>query len=194
MFDITFSQTTNGYGFRCDVLDDTVGSALITMGVFRLGAVAVHGRYARVMGFVKVVAVLKVLDTAQAHFIRPLHPAVQFALQAFGLVTLAALIGFCVAMRWFCEKAGLAEAARSWRGTTLLFAVLYAVPLGLLYVAGAVAAVSGTSFHLDIGPLIVLVLAVVAIPLVHLFVSTSRMKRAAEVVPSVESPLDAEEP
>jgi hypothetical protein len=180
VFDLTFSQTTNGYGFKCDLLDDTVGSLLIAVGVFRLAAIPVHGRYARLMRFVKVVAVLYVLDTVQAHYVRPLGPAVRFALQVFGLVTLAAVIAFCVAMRWFCEAASLRGAPQSWRTTTALFIVIYAVPLGLLYFAGAVATVSNHPLRISLGPLGLLVLPVFAIPLIHLFISTSRMKRAAE--------------
>lgn len=180
VLDVTFSQTTNGRGFKCDVLDDTVGGLLIAAGAFRLAAAPVHGRYARAMRFVKAVAVLYVLDTVQAHYVRPLAPAVRFALQVFGLVTLAAVIAFCVAMRWFCEAASLREASQSWRTTTALFVVIYAVPLGLLYVAGAAAVVTGHPLRINPGPLGLLALPVFAVPLVHLFVSTSRMKRAAE--------------
>ena len=180
IFDLTFSQTTNGYGFKCDILDDTVGSLLIAVGVFRLAALPVHDRYAKCMRFLKVVAVLYVLDTIQAHYVRPLAPAVHFALQVFGLVTLAAVIAFCVAMRWFCEAAHLREASQSWRTTTALFVVIYAVPLGLLYVAGAVATASNHPLKINLGLLGLLVLPVFAVPLIHLFVSTSRMKRAAE--------------
>jgi hypothetical protein len=180
IFDITFSQTTNGYGFKCDILDDTLGSLLIAVGVFRLAAIEVHGRYASVMKFVKMMTILHVLDTIQAHFVRPLEPAFSFVLQLLGLFALAATIAFCVAMRWFCELAQLQEASRSWRTTTSLFVVIYAVPLGLLHVAGAVATVSNHPLDINLGPLILLVLPIFAIPLIHLFVSTSRMKRAAE--------------
>jgi hypothetical protein len=74
IFDITFSQTTNGQGFKCDILDDTLGAILITVGVFKLSAIAVPGRYATVMGFVRIVSVLAVLNTIRAHFIMPLPP------------------------------------------------------------------------------------------------------------------------
>lgn len=186
IFDFTFSQTTNGRGFKFDVLNDALGTILIAVGVFQLSALPVQDRYGTVMKFVQVVSVLAVLDAIRDHFIMPLPPVVHFALNLFGLVTLAAIVAFCVAMRWFCEEAHLLEASRSWSVTTVLFVVIYLVPLGLLYVLTAVAIASGTSFNLNLGPVGLLLLPVFAIPLIHLFVSTSRMKRAAEAVAVVE--------
>jgi hypothetical protein len=97
---------------------------------------------------------------------------------------LVAIVTFCVAMRWFCEEAQLRKAARSWRVTTILFVVIYLLPLGLLYVMMALAIVSGRSFNVNLGPAGLLLLPVFAIPLIHLFVSTSRMRH------DVESQLD----
>ena len=180
IFDITFSQTTNGQGFKCDILDDTLGAILITVGVFKLSAIAVPGRYATVMGFVRIVSVLAVLNTIRAHFIMPLPPMVHVVLNLFGLVTLSAIVAFCVAMRWFCEEASLSGAARSWNVTTWLFVLIYLFPLGLLYLVTGVALASGQSFNINLGPAGLLLLPVFAVPVVHLFVSTSRMKREAE--------------
>jgi hypothetical protein len=180
IFDITFTQTTNGQGFKCDILDDTLGALLITVGVFKLGAMAVHSRYATVMGFVQLVSVLAVLNTIRAHFVMPLPPLVHVVLNLFGLVTLSAIVAFCVAMRWFCEGAGLAGAARSWKVTTGLFVLIYLLPLGLLYLVTVVALASGQSFNINLGPAGLLLLPVFAAPVIHLFVSTSRMKREAE--------------
>jgi hypothetical protein len=65
----------------------------------------------------------------------------------------------------------------------LLFVVIYVLPLGFLYAAGAFMIALGTSFYFDLGVAGLLLLPVFAIPLVHLFISTARMKRAAEMVP-----------
>lgn len=180
IFDFTFSQTTNGRGFRFDILNDALGTILIAVAVFQLGTISVHSRYAAVMRFVQIVSVLAVLDAIRGHFIAPLPAAFNFALNLFGLVSLAAIIAFCVAMRWFCEEAQLPEASRSWKVTTVLFIVIYLVPLGVFYLAAAVAIASGTSFNIDLGPAGLILLPVFAIPVVHLFISTSRMKRGAE--------------
>ena len=182
IFDITFTQTTNGQGFKCDILDDTLGAILIMTGVFKLSAIVVHGRYATVMRFIQVVSVLAVLNTIRAHFIMPLLPMVHVVLNLFGLVTLLAIVAFCIAMRWFCVEAGFSAAAGSWNVTTWLFVLIYLFPLGLLYLVTAVAMASGQSFNINLGPAGLLLLPVFAIPVVHLFVSTSRMKRGAETL------------
>lgn len=186
IFDFNFSQATNGRGFQFDVLNDALGMILITVAVFRLSRLVVHDRYATVMKFVQIVSVLALLDALRKHVVMPLPPVAYFAFNLFGIVTVAAAVAFCVAMRWFCEEADLPGPARSWSVTTLLFAALNVIPLGLLYVMAASAVASGTSFNFDLGPFGALLLPVFVIPLVHLFVSTSRMTRAAEAVASVE--------
>lgn len=134
------------------------------------------------MRFVKVVAVLVVLNTIRAHFVTPLPPAVHVVLNLFGLVTLIAIVAFCVAMRWFCEAAGLRAAAGSWKVTTWLFVLIFLLPLGVLYSIMAVATATGQNFNINLGPAGLLLLAIFAVPVIHLFVSTSRMKRGAESV------------
>jgi hypothetical protein len=191
VFDLTFTQTTNGQGFKCDVLNDAVGTLLIAVGVSRLAALPVPGRYRSAMRFVQLVAILAVLNAVRAHFVVPLPAAVQAALALFGLVTLAAIVTFCVAMRWLCEHAGLRAAARSWAVTTVLFVVIYLLPLGGLYVVMAGAAATGREFQLKLGPAALLLVLVFAIPLIHLFVSTVRMRRAAEEAAAVKPPPDA---
>jgi hypothetical protein len=181
IFDINFTQTTNGQGFKCDLLDDSVGALLILIGICKLSAIRVHERYAAVMRFIQVVSVLALINTIRAHFIFPLPVVLQLAIEVLGVVTLAAIIAFCVAMRWLCEEAHLNNVARSWAFSTALFFVIYVIPLGALYVMSAWATIAGKTFHIDLGPAGLLLLPVFAIPLIHLFVSTSRMKRAAEV-------------
>jgi hypothetical protein len=186
LFDLTFSQTTNGTGFKLDLLDDAVGTLMIAIGVFQLKTLSMADRYRILLTFVQVVSALAVLDAVRDHFVFPVSQAISFAHNLFGLATLAAIVAFCVAMRWFCEEASMFDPARSWRVTTVLFLVIYAVPLGLFYAATAVAVASETSFHFDLGPAGLLLLPVFVIPLVHLFISTSRMKRAAESVTGPE--------
>ena len=182
IFDFNISQTTNGQGFKFDILNDALGTALIAFGVFSLASAPVHRRYASVMTFVLVVSVLAVLDALRDHLIVPLPSPIYMLLNLFNLACLAAIVAFCVAMRWYCEEAKLPHAAASWSVTTILFVVIYLLPLGLLYLAGMFAMLTGTSFNFNLGPAGLLLLPVFAIPMIHLFVSTSRMSRAAEAV------------
>ena len=127
-----------------------------------------------------MVSVIAVVDALQDHFIPPLLPLGYLAFNLFGVLNLAAIIVFCVAMRWFCEKTNLLKASRSWSTTTMLFVLMYAVPLGLLYLIGTLNGAAATSANFDFGPFALLAIPLFAIPLIHLFMSTSRMKRAAE--------------
>jgi hypothetical protein len=162
-------------------LDDSVGALLILIGVFKLSAFRVHDRYASVMGFVRVVSVLAFLDTIRAHFVTPLPSVVQLAIHVLGILRLAAIIGFCFAMRWLCEEARLYYEAKSWAFSTALFFIIYVIPLGALYLMLAASSITGKPFSFNLGPAGLLLLPVFALPLIHLFISTSRMKRAAEL-------------
>lgn len=185
IFDFNLFWVTNGEGFKFDLLNDVLASIMIAVGVSRLSALPVHDGYAQMMRFVKVVSVLAVLDAFRDQFIMQWPLIVYLALSVFGLVTLAAMVVFCIAMRRFCENANLPHAARSWSMTTTLFVVIYILPLAPFYIITALALLTGTGFDGALGVAMLLILPVFAIPLIHLFVSTSRMKRAAETVVAV---------
>ena len=181
IFDLSFTTLNNGTGFRCDILDDTVGTLLITIGVFRLAKAAVPGRFRAVMRFVKVIAIASIAETALKHFVFA-HPApLDFILTAVGLCQLAATILFCLAMKWFCDEAGLPGIARSWKITFLLFCFIYALPLGLFYIAVLNTIMGGSAVNFDLGAGGLLLLPVSAVPLVYLFISTSRMHKGAQL-------------
>lgn len=143
--------------------------------------------YALLMRLVQVFSILALLNTVRAHFVMPLPTGVQFALSVFGVATMLSIVAFCVAMRWFCEEAGLLRAAKSWSVTTLLFFIIYLIPLGMFHLIAAIAVALGKSFNINLGPAGLLLLLVFVIPIVHLFVSTSRMKRSAESLSTADA-------
>jgi hypothetical protein len=200
LLDVAFTSTTNGRGFRIDVLNDAVGALLVAVGVFRLRAAPVHDRYALAMTFVLAVSGLSVLDAVRSHFVLPLAPPVLTALTVLGFLELVAIVTFCAALRWFCLEARLREAARSWSVTLALFGAIYFVPLGVLHAFWIVAIASGESIPVGIAivgllpPLlaVLLLLPLFALPLIHLFVSTSRTKRAAKALPLASSGAEDE--
>lgn len=177
--DLSFSQTSNGSGFRFDIVNDTVGATMIAVGVFRLSSFSVHANYERAMSFVKIVSVLSVLDAIRDHFIIPLPMPMRFLLQLFSIATLAAIVTFCLAMRQLSHTAGLTLSEGSWRTTTNLFVFIYAIPLGLSYLLGMAAIASGQSLNFNIGPAGLILLPIFLVPIIHFFVSTSRMYREA---------------
>jgi len=186
VLDFSFSETANGEGWKCDILNDFVGMVMITWAVFRLAGIKVNDRYAAAMVFVKVTAVLSCVDALHDHFIYPRPPALSFVLTLLGAAAMVATLLFCLAMRWLSMAAGLWRSAKSWGVSAVLFTVIYVVPLGLFYLAAAVAIATESSFHIELGAAGLLLLPVFFIPLIHLFVSTSRMKNEAESTATVD--------
>lgn len=162
-----------------DILNDFLGAILIAVGVARLARFPVHERYLGWMLFVKVIAIIHVFTAFFAMFTLHLSEPIAFLLTAFSLATLAATIAFCVAMRWLCIDSGLDRSAQSWQLTTILVTVLLAAPSGLLALVGLFARGSKTHWHIEF-PIIFLMLAAVLVPVIHFFISTSRMRREAE--------------
>ncbi|HPF38036.1 MAG TPA: hypothetical protein P5081_06685 [Phycisphaerae bacterium] len=178
--DVTFSSVTtvNGVssGFVFDFLNDAVGAALITVGAARLSTMEISRRFVSVMHFVVFVAFVVTLDSIRLHFVTDWPTVVQLGANLIGIVSIVAIPAFCVAMRWLCDDAFLERASRSWSLTLVLFVCIYVLPLGLLRIAILFASLTGSPFLIDLGPAGLLLLPVFAAPLIHLFMSTSRMK------------------
>ena len=162
-----------------DLLHDLIGSLMIACGVFTLSGINVHEPYAKAMRFVQVVVVLSCLTTLMDQFGYPRSNFISTLLWLFGTVEMIAIVVFCVAIRWLCIRAELVESTRSWRTTTLLFTFIYLIPLGLFYCAAAIAIATSSSFNIQLGPAGLLLIPIFFAPLVHLFISTSRMKNEA---------------
>jgi hypothetical protein len=187
VLDFTFTQTVNGEGFKFDILNDFVAMLMIASGVFALARIETHDRYATAMGFVKLVAVLATFKALHDHFVYHIPSGLSVFFMLLSLAELVAIVVFCVAMRWLSNEAGLENATRSWTTTLWLFALIYLLPLGLFYAAALVAILTGTSFNINLGPAGLLLIPVFLVPLIHLFISTSRMRREAEMPTAVEA-------
>lgn len=180
VFDLTFSVKTNGTGWKFDIINDFVGMLMITWSVWQLGKIHVHESYRTAMLFVTVIAALSCFDALHGHLLYDTPAPVSFVLSLLGVLTMVATVVFCTAMRWLCGEAGLRRSEQSWRTTTLLFVFFYLVPLVPFYCTAAVKMINGSSLNIQLGPAGLLLLPLFCVPLIHLFVSTSRMKADAE--------------
>jgi hypothetical protein len=176
VFDFSFSQTANGNGFKVDIISDVIGCLMIVWGVGQLKPLLPLERYYQAMMFVQVIAWMCVVEAVADHWVTktPIVPGIVRSL--FSLASLAAIVCFCVAMRWLCESLSLSRARQSWRITTYLFVFIYLLPLGLFHTSAIIAIITGRSFHFNLGPAGLLFLLVFVVPIIHLFMSTSRMK------------------
>lgn len=180
LFDFSFSQTSNGNGFKFDIISDAVGSVMIAWGIAQLRGLLPATRYVNVMNFVQIIAWMCIADAVADHWVTKTPVIPPMVSSIFSLFCLVAIVAFCLAMRWLCESLTLFHSARSWRTTTLLFLFIYLLPLGLFQVAAIMSALSGQKFHLNLGPAGLLLLLIFVVPVIHLFMSTSRMKEELE--------------
>jgi hypothetical protein len=169
----------------CDILNDTLGSILIAIGVASLSRAQVSEQYTRIIYWVKIVAYVWIVKSILQQ-IPDAREMISFCLPVIQLAGLAAIIAFCICMQWLARSLWMDEAARSWRVTTILFTCIYAIPLGALYVIGMLAHLTGRSFSYQFGVEALLALIVFLIPLIHLFMSTSRMIKGR---PSNDQPI-----
>ncbi|MFV8321046.1 beta-propeller fold lactonase family protein [Mycobacterium sp. 23] len=187
LVDLTYSQTVNGVGWKFDFANDAVGVLIILRGISRLARIRVHDRYRSALRFAKITAVFSLADAVHAHFIYDTPAAIALFFSLVDAAEMIATVVFCVAMRWLSEAAGLRRSAKSWKITTLLFVIIYLIPLGVLSCAVAISIALRSPFHIDLGPPGLLLLPVFAAPLIHFFVSTTRMKAEAQL-PAHEPP------
>lgn len=165
-----------------DLLPDLLGLLLICVAVIRLRRFRVDDRYHSVMTAVAAAAVVSTGIWIFDQLPTRLPPLVSALRMLFSLLELAAIVAFALAMRWLAVAAGLDRAARSWQVTTVLFVAIYLLPLGLFDLVAVGALVTGSSFSFDLGPAgFFLLMPVLVLPLIHLFVSTSRMRNEAAV-------------
>ena len=181
LLDFAVTLTSGTEGFRIDLLNDTVGMALITAAVARLRRIPVSASYAARMKFVHWVAILAVIESAIGHLIFAQPWLLSFLLQILGMAEIVALLLFCACMRDLCVEGMLAEAGRKWRTTLALFVALYGIPFGLLQIAGIITMSTGGSFHIDLGLGALIIGAIFFVPLVSFFRTTRAMARSAEM-------------
>ena len=192
LFDFKFSWLEGAReGFQIDFINDFVGTILITVGLFRIAPLVRPGRVRGGMYFLAGVAVVSSAAAALDHFIFPRPEALTWATGLLSLVELASMTLFAACMRVACLDLGLERAARSWLTTAVLFFVVYVLPLGAFHAIGLISMANRSNFRIDLGPLGLLLLPLFLVPLIHLFISTSRMRRdaAAPIEPSAAAVL-----
>jgi hypothetical protein len=145
-----------------------------------LAMIEVEPRYAIAMLFLKIVAVLGCAKALHGHLIYDTPLLISLLIDLQGFLAMAATVIFCVAMQWLSRHAGLERSAGSWKVTTILFILLYLIPLGLFYLASLAATATGESFRINLGIGGLALIPVFLIPLVHFFISTSRMRDEAK--------------
>lgn len=186
VLDFTFlsSRSINGqlqFGFRFDVLSDFLGMILVTAGVVKLAKFQVDSSYRKQMQFVFICCLIGCVEAFFGHFIFPYSRVLSLLGTCTNIATLIAVILFATSMAKLATAHGLYESASSWLVTRILMIVFWCVPMGLLNALAFGSLVEGRP-SLNIGILIIPVLLLRLIPLVHHFISTTKMLREAKSI------------
>ncbi|HEY1016320.1 MAG TPA: hypothetical protein VGE07_26655, partial [Herpetosiphonaceae bacterium] len=100
VFDIYYSRTVGGEGFRFDFLNDAAGAALIAAGVTRLESVRVNRRYVGLIRVAGLGAIVLVLVAIRGHFISYPAPLPDLAWAFADVVVSGAAAAGCLALAW----------------------------------------------------------------------------------------------
>jgi hypothetical protein len=191
LFDITYTSTSNGAGFRVDFISDSVGLLLITVAVGRLRHIPMDSSYATGMIFVHWVSILSLLESLMQHFVFDSPWLLTFLSSVLGIARIVAVLSFCACMRHVSREALLDDAERIWLRTLVFFFVLYGIPLGVLLTMGLVAMVTGQPPRLDPGSNIVWLGVLFLLPLLSFVSATATMARSAETMSSFSAQVTA---
>lgn len=189
VIDLTYSNTFNGEGWKFDLLDDAVGMAMILYGLSKLRAIQIDQKYASRLGYVFAVAIFVFLHAIYNHYIYDEPKFLAFVINILNIAKLIAIIVFCTAMVQLSIFMQLANAAKSWSLTRTIFVVIYLIPLTLVHLGSIIAMLTGATFNYSTNSagggafFIFILVCLLLIPLIHLFVSTSRMINEAQAVP-----------
>jgi hypothetical protein len=180
VLDFHFSQTSNGSGFKFDVINDVVGTVMIAWGLGQLAPLVADSTYVGIMRFCGAVAAMAVIDALLDHIVTPWPPPVRVIWVAFSLLCLASIYRFCFAMRLFCGSVALLREEESWQSSQGLFLWLNVVPALILHAVSLPWLLSHGQRRLEIGPIAIVIVIVGFIPLVHILLSISRTRKALE--------------
>jgi hypothetical protein len=173
---------------KLDLLNDVVGMLLIGFGILELGKFVVSNIYTQILIFTKYVAIAATIDAFLHHFSLP--PAVEMLSSILSLIVTITFVTFCHAMILLSRHYHLFTALASWQTTARLFVYLCLIPYGLLMGLSNLSMLLGRPIRLDLGWTGFFILVpILMTPLIHFFLSTSRMAREAAERGSTDADL-----
>src|SRR5687768_4108567 len=148
-FDFWIGAQAGGHGLRVDILNDVLGTILVAWGLAELRPLVADERYANILQFCLLIALLAIVEAVLDHFVVPWPPLCAAISELFSMAVLVAIFQFCTALRMLCQFAHLLEAEQSWRFSQSLFFVLQLLPLMSLHVGGLVLSLLGRTAHFE---------------------------------------------
>lgn len=168
-------------GFKIGGINLPIGMFLVCLGIFSLAKQPGGVRQEKYMLYVKVMAILFLVEAIFRNF-----PFIENRRLFFLLLALPGLVAihiFCLAMRDMCEVYELSKSLASWKITQLIFAIFYGIPMCLLYLFWIRAMMTGNLFDVlaqtkqVVQRSLWIAVAVCLAPLIHFFISTTLMSK-----------------
>ena len=179
--DLSFTTTQGSTGLRIDLLDDTLGTVMIMIGVTRLAAIPVSPTYRQAMTALRIIMLFSIAETVVAHFVFAEPDWYRWLVLLLQTAEGVGVGCFCFAMRRFCDAAGLPLLAWHWKICGRVILALYLLPLLLIDLLAIGAGEPHRTYNLDRDPaaaLLLFILAVGIFALIYSLVCISRTRVA----------------
>jgi uncharacterized membrane protein len=171
-----------------DLVSDLLGTTLMLVGLWKLSGIRVDAAYRKGLLFATLAAALSLVgqlfDFAPPQVRRSAAAFVEFA----GFLEVVAVAIFAVMMARLAKAAELPDVAADWRRTLKWFLFCFVAPVGLLRAGATLWVLAGRPrFTLPDFPLsfwlvaILLFFAMLLVPWIRLFMSTSRLRKALQL-------------
>jgi uncharacterized membrane protein len=188
LLDLSYSQTTGGEGFRLDLLDDTLGVALILYALSKLSSLLDDDLYHKSMQFAQGVAVIELVRSLDAHWIYQRSGAISLLITVVATLVPLGLLLFSFAMRRLCEALEeLTAISSSWTTTLWLVGLIYVIPTLLFLLNRVFDAFDWPVLQADLTLLGLIVLVLGFLPALHLLLSVWRTQRVLLLLDEVEA-------
>lgn len=181
LLDFTFSISTNGSGFRFDVINDVIGMLLILVGLVRLASFRIDSQYDSTFRFLKTVALICCFEAGFNHFIfaTPEPWILSFAILILGLAKLVAVIYFCRSMIRLSQHYLLPQSAASWTETMKWVGLFWVVPMLIILSLSGYTLMINPRAEFNLGVFFLPAIALMLLPVIRLFSAISVMRREA---------------
>ena len=167
------------FSISFDILNDTFGLILITIGVIQLSLLYSSKRYDLGMTFVALVAITSIgyqflFYISPDWYMRVITYSVYLSSLQF-----TAIIIFCISMHWMSLDLNLSEISKDWQNTSILFVIFFIVPNSIfqqLFSSGKINGIPDKLFYV----LVIFLLILESIPVAHILIVSRRMQKKAE--------------
>jgi hypothetical protein len=193
---VDFTLSQNG-SVPFDILNDTIGFALLLWGTVLLSRLEVSTVYSSRMNIVLFLTAFLLLWSVAVQVFPEVGTSIVTILTS-GLAVGGTIL-FCTSMRHLCETCGFARSQRGWARATAWVTILYGggwaigslLTLGRSVTQGSLSP-SGVYVNLDGGVvllLVLLVLAFILIPLIMVTIAISQLLGESRVAPGAPPAL-----